>query len=92
MNSLSKDAYSWTHVKEIPNTRYLVSLHHAYETFANMEIFDISRKGQAKKIYSYEIVLGGNISKLSNFYRITNRSSLLIIINFNTITTLILHN
>ena len=28
---------------------------------ANLEVFDISRKGQVKKIYSFEEVLGGRI-------------------------------
>ena len=52
---------SWTHVKEIPNTKLLVSLHHNWENSANMEILDISKKGQAKKIYSLEEVSGGKV-------------------------------
>jgi hypothetical protein len=48
-----------THVKEIPNTKLLVSLHYGYyQNSANMEIFDISKKGKANKIYSLGEVSG----------------------------------
>lgn len=49
----------WTHVTEIPNTKLLVSLHHKSFKSANFELFDISKKGQANKIYSFEEVSGG---------------------------------
>lgn len=55
---LSKDSYGWTHVKEIPNTKLAVSLHHSSLKSANLEIFDLSQKGQAKKLYSFEEVEG----------------------------------
>ena len=42
-------------MKEIPNTKLLVSLHHDFFGSANMSIFDISKKDQIKEIYS----LGG---------------------------------
>lgn len=45
-------------MKEIPNTRLLVSLHHSWNTSANMMIFDISHKGQVRKVYSFEEVQG----------------------------------
>lgn len=48
-----------THVKEIPNTKLLVSLHHAYNLGANLEIYDISQKSRPRKIYSFEEVKGG---------------------------------
>mgnify|MGYP000889969115 FL=1 len=51
--------WSHTHVKEIPNTKLLVSLHHNLEKAAGLEIFDISKKDQINKIYSFE-VFGGN--------------------------------
>ena len=51
---------SSTHVKEIPNTTLLMSLHHNYEESAKLEIFDISRKDQINKIYSFEEVRGGD--------------------------------
>lgn len=47
----------WTHVREIPNTKLLVSLSHSFFTSANMEIFDISKK-TPRKIYSFEEVFG----------------------------------
>ena len=50
---------TWTHVKEIPNTNLLVSLHHNYLKSASMEVLDISKKGEAKKIYSLGEVSGG---------------------------------
>ena len=52
---------SWTHVKEIPNTKLLVSLHHDYDNSANMAVFDISTKDQIKEIYSLDEVSGGSI-------------------------------
>ena len=48
-----------THVKEIPNTKLLVSLNHNYLKSANMAIFDLSWQ-VPKKIYSFEGVSGGN--------------------------------
>lgn len=53
-------AYSWTHVKEIPNTTLLVSLHHDWLQGANLGIFDISKKDRINRIYSCELVKGGN--------------------------------
>ena len=50
----------FTHVKEIPNTRLLVSLNHKYNQSANMAIFDISKK-VAKRIYSFEETSGSKI-------------------------------
>jgi len=48
-------------VKEIANTGFLVSVHHSYQKSANLEVFDVSQKGQPKKIYSFEEVSGGKI-------------------------------
>lgn len=50
-----------THVKEISNTKLLVSLNHYYANFASMEIFDVSKRDRPEKIYSFEEVSGGNI-------------------------------
>ena len=58
-----KDNHSWTYVKEIPNTQYLVSLYHSASKYTNMVVFDISKKGRAKTIYTHETVFGGNIDK-----------------------------
>ena len=44
-----------THVKEIPNTKLLVSLNHDTYSAANMAIFDLSRK-VVKTIYAFEEV------------------------------------
>ena len=52
---------SRTYVKEIPNTKLLVSLHHDWEKSANMAIFDISKKDQIKEIYSLGEVSGKRI-------------------------------
>ena len=48
-------------MREITNTGLIVSVHHCYNSPANVEVFDVSRKGQAKKIYSFEEVSGGKI-------------------------------
>ena len=48
-------------MKEISNTKLLVSLHHNYEKSVNMTIFDISKKNQIKEIYSLGEVSGGRI-------------------------------
>ncbi len=48
-------------MKEIPNTKLIVSLHHICDEAANLEIFDISKKGQAKKIYSLGEISGCKI-------------------------------
>ena len=49
-------------MKELSNTGLLVSVHHSPKKCANLEVFDVSRKGQAKKIYSFEEVYGSRIS------------------------------
>lgn len=54
--SLVEWGYSRTHVKEIPNKRLFVSLHHSRKC-ANLKIFDISHKMQ-KKIFAAEEVTG----------------------------------
>ena len=46
-------------MKEITNTGLLVSLHHSYKKSVNLEVFDATRKGQVRKIYSFEEVSGG---------------------------------
>ena len=48
-------------MKEVANTGLLVSIHHSNEESANLEVFDVSRKGQARKIYSFEEVSGSRI-------------------------------
>ena len=48
-------------MKEIADTGLLVSLHHGCCRSANLEVFDVSRKGQTKKIYSVTEVSGGRI-------------------------------
>ena len=55
------EAAEWTHVKEVANTGFLVSVSHLVYASANLEVFDVSRKGQAKKIFSFEEVSGGRI-------------------------------
>ena len=40
---------NWTHVKEIANTQYIVSVHHSFDKSANLEVFDVSRKGQVQE-------------------------------------------
>ena len=51
--------FNWPHVKEIPNSRFLVSLNHSDKKCAAMKIFDVSMEGEPKEIYSFEEVLGG---------------------------------
>ena len=63
-----KDSHNGSpHMKEIPNTSLLVSLHHDAGRSANMEIYDIATKGQVNKIYSFEVVSSGSkmINKIS---------------------------
>ena len=48
-------------MKEITNTGLLVSVHHCYDKSANLEVFDVSRKGQTKKIYSATEVSGSRL-------------------------------
>ena len=48
-------------MKEIANTGLLVSVQHCHGISANLEVFDVSRKGTAKKIYSFEKVHGCRI-------------------------------
>ena len=47
-----------THVKEISGTRLLISLHHAATQSANIEVFDLAKKGRSEKIYSFGEVTG----------------------------------
>ena len=46
-------------MKEITNTKLLVSLHHDYNCSANMTVFDISKQNQIREIYSLGEVKGG---------------------------------
>ena len=46
-------------LKEIPNTKLLVSVNHNYNNSANLEIYDLSQK-KKRKIYSFEEVRGCN--------------------------------
>ena len=55
-------------MKEIPNTKLLVSLHHNYGKLANMAIFDISKKDYIKEIYSLGEVSGGRIINIFTFF------------------------
>ena len=48
-------------MKEIPNTKLLVSLHLNPRESANMSVFDISKKSQIKEIYSLGEVSGERI-------------------------------
>ena len=50
----------WTHVKEIPSMKVLVSLNQIPRELANMIIFDISQKVE-KKAYTFEEVPRGKI-------------------------------
>lgn len=52
-------------MKEISNTKLLVSLHHNDTMSANMEIFDLSQKA-VKKIYAFEEVHGGILAYYHN--------------------------
>ena len=56
---------STTYVKEISNTKLLVSLQHDYFSF-HMGIFDLSKKGKARKIYTFEETKG-SIGSLACF-------------------------
>ena len=47
-------------MKEIPNTKFLISLHHNSDKSASMAVFDISKKDQIKEIYSLGEVSGGS--------------------------------
>lgn len=46
--------YSFPLVKEVPNSKLLVSLNYNWEKTANLEIFDISKKDRITKIYTFE--------------------------------------
>jgi len=61
----------WSHVKEIPNTKLLVSLDHRMNTSARMAIYDISKQGKINKVYSLGDVPGG-ILIFSYLHRLNN--------------------
>lgn len=68
-NLISKADYlGWTHVKEIPNTKLLMSFNHNYIQSANMEVFDVSKKGQPQKIYSLDTVCGGKRAMIYSYH------------------------
>ena len=60
-----KENMSWTHIKEIPSTRLLVSLHHSSSKLANMEVFDISNQAHIRRVYSFEEIHGRNTQFVS---------------------------
>ena len=65
--------YSWTHVKEIANTKLLVSLYHNRTESANMAVFDLSKQGQVNEIYSLGEVSG---RILTCFYLLRENNSI----------------
>ena len=48
-------------MKEIPNTKLLISLNHSHLESANMAVVDLSKKDRIKEIYSLGEVSGGRI-------------------------------
>lgn len=54
-------------MKEIPNSKLLVSLNHHLIHSANMAIFDVSKKGKTRKIYAFEEAFGGTNLNKANF-------------------------
>ena len=70
-------------VKEISNTKLLVSLNDNWRESANMEIFDVSAKERPRKIYSFEEVTGSNffnpIQQLNTLFYLVLKLSLIFI-------------
>ena len=60
-SNIKVNYFCWTHVKEIPKTQFLVSLFHSQQWSANMELYEISKKGEVKIIYKFEELRGGKI-------------------------------
>lgn len=50
-----------THVKEIPGTTLLISLNHKCFKTANFGIYDVSKKGRAKNVYTFDEAWGHGI-------------------------------
>lgn len=50
-----------SHVREIPNSGLLVSLYQYHTHTALLGIYDISQKGKARKVYSYDDTRGSII-------------------------------
>ena len=44
----------------------LISLHHCFENYASLEIFDLKDKDRARKVYSFDRVLGGKLKLILN--------------------------
>ena len=63
-SALVVNDYSYTHLREIPGSKLLVSLNHCYDKYATLEIFDLRNKGRATKVYSLDAVLGCNYKLL----------------------------
>jgi len=55
---------NWTHVKEISNTGYLVSLSQNPHLSAAMRIFDVSKKDSVRTVYSFEKIRGCKLGYL----------------------------
>ena len=61
-----EDEYSWTHVREIPDSKLLVSLHHACLDSANITVFNLTKKGRAEMIYSFNEAFGCKFATLNH--------------------------
>lgn len=61
MNCLNEKIGYRTHVEQVPNSNYLVSLHQREENYANFEIFDTSR--QMQKVFSFGEIKGRIINR-----------------------------
>ena len=59
-------------MKEIPNTKLLVSLNHQSKESANMKIFDVSKSWRVKEIYTFEEVFGGDIDLFPLYFLATS--------------------
>src|SRR4051812_17730368 len=52
--SNSYDLESWTHVKEIPNTKLFCSLYHLRDYASVLRIYSYSQKGKVKQVFTTE--------------------------------------
>ena len=70
VNNQDDDYSSWTHVKEIPGSKLLISLHHFSKKCANIEVFNLTKKGKSEKIYSFDEVIGCKFVSFKSFEQI----------------------
>lgn len=58
ITALAFGAFSWTQIREIPNSNLMVSLNHVEGDSTSLQLYNISQKGNVSVVYAFEEAIG----------------------------------